>query len=114
MNLSFSNLRQALSLRNQIDQLEARLAGVLSGSSAATKGRSGGRLSAEGRAKIAAAARKRWAAKRAQASDTNKPSTSKSKTRPGGISAAGRKRLSELMRARWAARKKAAGKSKAR
>ncbi len=114
MNLSLSNLRQALSLRNQIDQLEVRLARVLSSGPAATKATSGRRLSAEGRAKIAAAARKRWAAKRAQASDTNKPSSSKNKTRPGGISAAGRKRLSELMKARWAARKKAAGKSKAR
>jgi hypothetical protein len=74
------------------------------------------RMSAAGRARIAAAAKAMWARRKKQAA---KPQTSAKQTAPkqvatkhaeGGLTAAGRKRISEMMKARWAARKKAAAK----
>jgi len=59
-------------------------------------------MSAATRAKLAAAARVRWAKLKAGRKTT--PAKKK-----GGITPAGRKRLSQLMKARWAARRKAAG-----
>ena len=57
-------------------------------------------MSAEGRARIAEAQRKRWAAqKEAQAGSPKKRRGKR------GISAAGRKRLAEAMRRRWAAKR---------
>jgi hypothetical protein len=58
-------------------------------------------MSAQARAKIAAAMRMRWA-KRKGGTAAATPVK-----RKGGITAAGRKRLSQLMKARWAARRKA-------
>jgi len=68
MDLSLSQLEQAVSIRRQIDVLERRFAGLVGGGRATTSaGRKtgGGRrrrtMSAATRAKIAAAARRRWA-----------------------------------------------------
>jgi hypothetical protein len=71
MDLSTRNLQQALSIRRQIDALERRLRGLVGGmgggATAAPARRGGGRrrLSTAARAKIAAAARARWARFRA-------------------------------------------------
>jgi len=115
MDLSTRNLEQALSIRRKIETLERRLTSLVSsfgwGVGAVTSPRRRGgrrRLSASARAKIAAAARARWARFRAGKTKAAK----KGGRRRGGITAAGRKRLSQLMKARWAARRKAAGKKK--
>ena len=114
MDLSTRNLEQALSIRRQIDALERRLRGLVGrtggGAVKAAAPRSGGKrqLSAAARAKIAAAARARWARFRAGRGGA-KAAKKKGK---GGITAAGRRRLSQLMKARWAARRRAKAKRK--
>jgi len=65
-------------------------------------------MSAATRAKLAAAARARWARQKGG----KQAGRSIARRKKGGITAAGRKKLSQLMKARWAARRKAAGKSK--
>jgi hypothetical protein len=62
-------------------------------------------MSATSRAKIAAAARARWA--RFRAGRGGAKAAKKGGKRKSGITAAGRRRLSQLMKARWAARRKA-------
>ena len=109
MDLSTRNLMHALSIRRQIDALERRLrtlVGATGGGAAATTTHRGGkrRLSAAARAKIAAAARARWARVRARRAGAK---LKKGGKRGGGITPAGRRRLSQLMKARWAARRKA-------
>ena len=106
MDTSINALERALSIRRQIDTLENRLDALLgrTTSSHITTSKSRGRhMSASSRAKIAAAARARWARFRAGKGKTAK----KGGRRRGGITAAGRRRLSQLMKARWAARRKA-------
>lgn len=112
MDLSTRNLEQALSIRRQIDALERRLRGLVGGTGGGTvaaparRGRGGKRqLSASARAKIAAAARARWARFRAGRGGAKKVARKGKKGK--GITAAGRRRLSQLMKARWAARRKA-------
>ena len=68
-NLTPKQLRQAANLKEQISRLESRLESMLSGSSAGTVRRSRGgkgkrKMSAEARAKISAAQKKRWAARK--------------------------------------------------
>ena len=124
MDVSVKQLEEAVAIRKQIDQLQSRLAGLLRGSSApsgavssapASAARTGrkrrGGLSAAGRARIAAAARARWARVKATnaASSAPKAKTSsgkKSRRKRGGITPAGRRKLSQMMKARWAARRK--------
>ena|SRR5437667_7359686 len=105
MDISVEELQEAISIRRQIDTLEKRLSSILRGQrSASSPPRTGRRhMSAATRAKLAAAARARWAKLKAGTKPT--PATKK-----GGITPAGRKRLSQLMKARWAARRKAAAK----
>jgi hypothetical protein len=94
MDISLESLEEALNIRRQIGSLEKRLSTLLGGSpsTAALAHKGKRRMSAQARAKIAAAMRARWAKKK------------------GGLTAAGRKRLSQLMKARWAVRRKTAGK----
>ena len=96
MDASLRTLREALAIRRQIYALEKRLSSVLGGqpSRAATRER-GRRMSPATRAKLAAAARARWAKIKAG----EKTTLTRKK---GGITRAGRKRLSQLMKARWA------------
>src|ERR1700726_655989 len=106
MDTSIQSLEQALSIRRQIDTWENRLAALLgrTTSSHPTTGKSRGRhMSSASRAKIAAAARARWAKIKAGQPD----GAVKQRKRKSGITAAGRRRLSQLMKARWAARRKA-------
>src|SRR6266852_802571 len=103
MDISLKSLEEAVSIRRQIGSLEKRLDAILqtSPSSSPTR-RSKGRMSAQARAKIAAAMRARWAKRK------GRTPAAKTAKRKGGLTAAGRKRLSQLMKARWAARRKAA------
>jgi hypothetical protein len=129
MDLSLEKLKEALSLREQIHSLEARLGslfgggstgggstgggGTASGEKPARVGRGrGGRrpMSAATRAKLVAAAKARWAGVRSAEGATAKPA--KKGRRRSGLTAAGRKKLSDSMKARWAARRRAAGKGK--
>ena len=66
MDTSVKALEEAISIRRQIDNLEQRLASLLRGGVPTTTTRpAGGRyFSATTRAKLAAAAKARWAARR--------------------------------------------------
>jgi hypothetical protein len=101
MDISVEALQEAVSIRQQIDTLQKRLSSILTGSPAsAATGKEGRRpMPAATRAKLAAAARARWARIKGQTKAT--PPKKK-----GGITPAGRKRLSQLMKARWAARRR--------
>jgi len=110
MDISTHDLEQAIAIRRQIDSLEHRLAslfgkrsrgGAATHASRAPSAR-GKRFSAATRAKLAAAARARWARIRGGKGGAARP-----KKKKGGLTAAGRRRLSQLMKARWAARRRA-------
>jgi hypothetical protein len=143
MDLSVNQLEEAVRIRREIDRLQNRLThlfgssdrsssfvksgstGGTSSSSSAAKKTGGKRrrgLSAAGRARIAAAAKARWARLKSSGGNSasatgagkgkSKPAAKTAKTagaRRGsqGISEAGRKKLSQMMKARWAARRKA-------
>src|SRR6266581_2920314 len=108
MDISVKTLQEAISIRRQIDNLERRLSSVLAGAPARPTAPTGGRYFSPGtRAKLAAAARARWARKRGA---TTAAPTRKKK---GQLTPAGRRKLSQLMKARWAARRKAGGTKKA-
>ena|SRR5262249_18051636 len=100
MDTSVKALQEAITIRRRIDTLEKRLSSILRGSlPAAAVPRVGPhRVSAATRAKLASAARVRWA--RIKAGKERNPFKKK-----GGLTSAGRKRLSQLMKARWAARR---------
>jgi hypothetical protein len=104
MDTSVNALEKALSIRRQIETLEKRLAALLGRpiSSHPITGKRRRHTSAATRAKIAAAARARWAKRKAGRVD----GAAKQRGKRGGITAAGRRRLSLLMKARWAARRK--------
>src|SRR4030095_4763807 len=106
MDTSARALQEAMSIRRQIDSLENRLSSILGASSPSSLARGGRRrMSAATRAKLAAAARARWAKQKA-----GRKTTTAAPKRKGGITPAGRRKLSQLMKARWAARRKAAKK----
>src|SRR5882724_9213481 len=111
MDTSVKALEEAISIRRQIDNLERRLSSILGGAAPpkttrpATTRPAGGRyFSPTTRAKLAAAAKARWARLRG---GTKKAAPARKK---GALTPAGRKRLSELMKARWAARRRASAK----
>jgi hypothetical protein len=112
MDTSAKALEEAISIRRQIDNLEKRLSLILRGGAPATTTirprPAGGRyFSPTTRAKLAAAAKARWARLRGGAT-TATPARKK-----GQLTPAGRRKLSLLMKARWAARRKGAGKKAA-
>lgn len=108
---SVENLKQAIKLQEQIDDLQRQLAKLFGAASpparASTAKRGPGKMSAAARARIAAAARARWAKVKAGANKTAQPAKA-SKKRKGALTPEGRARLAALMKARWAARKKGA------
>ena len=104
--ITLKKLEEAVGIRRQIEALEERLSSLLEDSVSGSKGQKGGkRVSASTRAKLAAAAKARWAMRRGQGT------ASSIKSKKGGLTPAGRKRLSQLMKARWAAKRKAAQKN---
>jgi hypothetical protein len=107
MDISVKTLQEAISIRRQIDNLEKRLSSILAGAPAKATAPMGGRYFSPGtRAKLAAAAKARWA--RERGAKTAAPTK-----RKGQLTPAGRRKLSQLMKARWAARRKAGGAKKA-
>ena len=113
MDISVKDLQEAISIRQQIDSLQRRLSSLLRGApqrptAAPTAG--GRYFSAATRAKLAAAARARWA--RTRGTGGAAPAKAPAK-RKGQLTPAGRRKLSQLMKARWAARRKAGGTQKA-
>ena len=119
MDISVKELQEAISIRQQIDNLQRRLSSLLRGApqkptataapsarSAATA--SGRYFSPATRAKLSAAARARWARTRGPGA-TAAPAAAGKK---GQLTPAGRRKLSQLMKARWAARRKAGGEKK--
>ncbi len=108
MDISVKELQEAISIRQQIDSLQRRLSSLLRGApQRPTVLTAPGRyFSPATRAKLAAAARARWARTRG----TGGAAPAK---RKGQLTPAGRRKLSQLMKARWAARRKAGGTQKA-
>jgi hypothetical protein len=108
MDISVKALEEAVSIRRQIDNLERRLSSILGGAPARPTARptgttqAGRYFSPSTRAKLAAAAKARWA----RLKGGTKPAPTRKK---GALTPAGRRKLSELMKARWAARRKGAG-----
>ena len=90
------------SLKKEHDRLTRELKGISAALSAfgASYGRNGGtrRMSAAGRARIAAAQRVRWAKARSNGSKLNVVSMPKKRT----LSPAARKKIAAAQRARWA------------
>lgn len=109
LNLTTFQLRRAADIKEQIDQLTDELGQVLSGGNAETRPatpiRTGGRrqISAEGRRKIAEAARARWAKVRAaKGTAGNNDGKSDSAKKKRTMSPAARKKIAEAAKARWA------------
>jgi hypothetical protein len=105
-NLTPQQLRRAASLKDKLASLQKELGRILGASIPAGDGapRKRRKMSAAGRARIAAAQKARWAKQRG--AEPGK-ATAKPKRK---MSAAGRKRLAQLAKARWA-KAKAAGKT---
>lgn len=109
---TIDQLKRAVTISEQIKKLQDDLASILGDSSkvsaaspthaAATPKRRGKRVvSAEARAKMAAAQKARWARKAGAA-----PAAAPQEKKRKGMSLEGRARLAAAMKARWAARKK--------
>jgi hypothetical protein len=98
-NISVQQLRRAITIRERIEVLQAELGQLLGGSDgaatpAAARNRKKHRMSAAGRARIAAAARARWARLRGE-------TTIEAPRRRRRMSAAARARISAAAKARW-------------
>jgi len=108
LTVSVENLRRAMTLREQIENLTAELAGLLTGGNIPKRrGRPpGGGISAAGRASIAEAQRARWAKLKGNGTAaTAQPGTRRK------MSAAGRARIAAAAKKRWRLAK-AAGKNR--
>ena len=120
INLTSTQLRQAANLKEQIAGLEKQLAAILGSGTetAVVKPVKKGGMSAAGRARIAAAAKLRWAKVRAAkgksvaekvikaVKNSAKPAVVvKPAKKKFKMSAAAKAKLSALMKARWAAKK---------
>ena len=95
LNLSTAKLKRIIALKQQIERLTAKLES-LAGDSSVPLGRPAGKkwtMSPAARAKIAAAARKRWAKVHAAAKPAKKKRT---------MSAAARAKIAAAARERWA------------
>ena len=118
-NLSPQQLRQAADLKEKIDGLQTELDAILGGEvptpadaetpPAPKNGRR--KVSAEGRKRMAAAQRARWAAKRGGGPSKTAPAKVRGVTHKRYTSPALRKARSEAMKARWAKARRA-GKSR--
>ena len=104
-DLSASQLRQAAALKERIEKLQNALGRIIGNHQTRNGGTSPkkGTMSAAGRARIAAAARARWAKQRGQASSKSAKSGKK-------MSAAAKTHLAAIARARWK-KAKAAGRN---
>ncbi len=105
MDLSLNKLKEAISIRTQIDTLERRLSSIFGTSGSTSRSsapRSGRRsMSAATRAKLSAAAKARWAKRRGGSG----AASAKHSRKKGGLTPEGRRKLSEAMKARWTERR---------
>lgn len=102
-SLSVAQLKQAVAIKERIEQLERELTGILGIPEPLTVGgvvRRHRTMSAAARARISAAAKARWAKVNAGKNATAKPAKAK---RP--LSAEARKKISDAVKARWAKQK---------
>ncbi len=108
MDISVKDLQEAISIRQQIDNLQRRLSSLLRVAPQRPAGpiAPGRYFSPATRAKLSAAARARWA--RTRGTGGGAPARKK-----GQLTPAGRRKLSQLMKARWAARRRAGQRQKA-
>jgi hypothetical protein len=109
-SISTAQLREAIQIRDQIEKLQTRLSRLLGTKAPATASKPASskgpnKMSAATRAKIAAAAKARWA--RIKGGKAKLAATPAPKKK-GGLTPAGRARLAAAMKVRWAARKKGA------
>jgi hypothetical protein len=114
---SIDQLKRALAIAEQIQQLEAELGRIVGDRSSAPSvpkaaaaaspiRRRGKRtMSAEAREKIAAAQRARWAKSKGTATVAAKGPASKPKKKTRKLSPEGRARIVAALKARWAAKK---------
>lgn len=93
-NISVRELRKAVTLRERIEALEQQLAAILGGTRAVGSRPGGRKISASGRARIAAAQRLRWSRQRSGVKSAKKGRRK--------FSAAARARISAVAKARWA------------
>jgi hypothetical protein len=109
-DLSISQLNRIIALKEQIAQIEGELAALLgapakaassTSSSTRTVGRKKGGMSAEGRARIIAAQKLRWA--KVKAAKGGAPAAAKpAKAKKFTMSAAAKAAISRAAKARWA------------
>jgi len=108
LSLTSAQLKRAAAIKDKISAWEKKLASILGSTStasvAAPVSRKRRKLSAAGRAKIAAAQKARWA-------KVKRPGIKPVVKKKSGMSAAGRARIAAAARARWA-KVKAAGKTR--
>src|ERR1039457_5268562 len=107
-NLSVRRLKQAITIREKIESLEYKfneLLGSTAGNPALAAKRGRRKVSAAGRARMAAAQKARWAKRKGNGIATS------GKNPRRQMSAAGRARIASAARARWA-KAKAAGKNR--
>ncbi|MHB8519941.1 MAG: hypothetical protein ACYDH9_04200 [Limisphaerales bacterium] len=108
LTLSLHDLRRAIALKEQIENLQAQVTHLLGGTSGQAATPPSGKkrtMSAAGRARIGAAARARWAKIHA----AKEPAGKAPAKRKRQVSATARARLSALAKARWAKIKRAGG-----
>jgi len=117
MSISIATLKEAINIKETIQQLEDRLAKLFGGKSApahievesapAKKGRGRSKMSAAARAKISAAQKARWAKSKGV---TVAPKETPKKR---GLSPEGRAKIVAALKARWAKQKKGVAKAAA-
>jgi len=108
--LSAMHLRRAADIKERLEQLEKDLTGIMGIPPALTVGAMVRRhtgMAESTKAKLRAAAKKRWAKIRAGSSGSATDAKSTAITGRKPMSAAARARLSALMKAKWAAKNKA-------
>jgi hypothetical protein len=103
-NLTTAQLRKVLSIKEQIEQLQSEIESIAGGTDSPVERRKKGRMSAAGRARVAAAARARWAKLRGEKIVTNEAGKKTDRRRSPEV----RAKLAAAARLRWK-KTKAAG-----
>lgn len=103
-SLSANQLRRAAEIKEQIDALNSELGSILAGINPNSGEPSNRRrkMSAAGRARIAAAARARWAEMRSSGKSTTETGLSGGEKPKRKMSASAKAKIAAAARARWA------------
>lgn len=114
-DLTTAQLKQAVQIREQIESLQEKLDALLGGSSAPAKAKTGHtkgkrKMSAAGRASIAAAQKARWAKVKSPSDEPTKTvgkkaASVKAAPKKRTVSPETKAKIAAAMKARWAARK---------